>query len=205
VRSDARRWAGIDVGGRRKGFDCAAVDRYGLVKGPANLKEVDEVLQWLISVDPRVVALDSPRTAAPDGETSREGERSLARAVCGIRWTPDRARLRTNRYYEWVRHGFELYDAVTKASHETGWTVIEAFPTASWTRWAGRRGNSSRAIWTRQALESLALTGLPSKRLNQDERDAIAAALTARLYEERRCEAFGEIVVPTERPVSPGS
>jgi hypothetical protein len=33
-------------------------------------------------------------------------------------------------------------------------------------------------------------------RTNQDSRDAIAAAWTARAYESGRCESFGEIVVP---------
>lgn len=79
-----------------------------------------------------------------------------------------------------------------------GMRVIEVFPTASWTRWAGpRRG--SRARWSQHALDSLGLSGLPA-RLGQDGRDALAAAVTARLWSAGATESFEEIVVPTERP-----
>jgi predicted nuclease with RNAse H fold len=75
-----------------------------------------------------------------------------------------------------------------------GWTVIEVFPTASWTRWVGPRPpGTSRAVWTRTALEQLHPSE-PHAR-SQDARDAIAAALTARLY-PGGTESFGEIVVP---------
>jgi hypothetical protein len=38
--------------------------------------------------------------------------------------------------------------------------------------------------------------GRAPARLNQDERDAIAAALTARAHERGETERFGDIVVP---------
>ena len=73
--------------------------------------------------------------------------------------------------------------------------VIECFPTASLTRWHGARGDRRRSAWTRQALAARELCGVPP-RTNQDMRDAIAAALTARDYEQGRYERFGDIVVP---------
>jgi hypothetical protein len=57
------------------------------------------------------------------------------------------------------------------------------------------RGSRSRAAWTREGLRRLRLKGIPEK-TNQDARDAIAAALTARLYDVEWTEAFGEIEVP---------
>jgi hypothetical protein len=50
------------------------------------------------------------------------------------------------------------------------------------------------------------MTGLDAlpRRTNQDERDAIAAALTARQHDLGLTEAFGEIVVPSSAIVRPG-
>lgn len=73
--------------------------------------------------------------------------------------------------------------------------MIEVFPTASWARWHGKRGARSRAAWSQQGLASLGLEGVPA-RTNQDQRDAIAAAMTARQYAQCMTEAMGEIVVP---------
>ncbi len=79
---------GIDVGGRRKGFHGCAVRGSEIVAGPERLADVDAAVAWVVDLAPAVVALDSPRTCAPPGASSRADERELARAVCGIRWTP---------------------------------------------------------------------------------------------------------------------
>lgn len=174
-------WAGVDVGGRRKGFHVAIVTRDRVVALHRCARPAD-VVRTLPPI--RAVAIDSPRELAPTGEAARPCERELARVVCGIRWTP--ARIDSNHYYEWIAHGFELYALLPDA--------VECFPTASWTRWAGPR-SGSRAAWTGAALRRLGLSGLPA-RLGQDFRDAIAAAVTARLYEEGCTEQFGPIAVP---------
>ena len=118
-------------------------------------------------------------------------EALVAAGVCGIRYTPDRARLAGNPYYEWIEHGFELYDTCRAA----GLDVVECFPTASWSRWAGPRLQRARGGWTAAALAQRELRGVP-RRLSQDHRDAIGAALTARAHERGETEMFGEIVVP---------
>jgi predicted nuclease with RNAse H fold len=189
------RWAGTDVGGARKGFDVAVVDEYRLVATACRLASSEAVVAFLRDHGPTVVAVDSPCRGASPGERSRPGERRLAGEICGIRYTPDHATLDgASPYYEWIRRGLELY----KALEDGPWRVIECFPTASWTRWLGPRPKSrSRAAWTRGGLESLGLAGLPS-RMNQDARDALAAALTARRFDEGRTELFGEIVVANE-------
>jgi predicted nuclease with RNAse H fold len=188
------RWLGVDVGAERKGFDVALVDEHALLERRGGLS-VAAVVELAVAHSPVLVAIDSPRSCAPDGETSRADERALARGVCGIRWTPDRAALRDGGpYCAWVRHGLALFDALAVRRI----TAIEVFPTASWTRWCGPRGALSRARWSQTGLADLGragLTGVPP-RTNQDQRDAIAAAVTARQHTQGLTERFGAIVVP---------
>jgi len=146
----------------------------------------------LVDADtPAVVGIDGPRCCAPAGRSARDGERELARRICGIRWTPDRSTVESNAYYAWIVEGLHLFDALGAHASE----VVEVFPIASWTRWFGLRGASTRADWTQRGLTRLGLAGIPT-RTNQDQRDAIAAAVTARQHSEGATEAIGEIVVP---------
>lgn len=186
-------WTGVDVGGKRKGFDCAVIDdrRVLALKGHLTCQQVvDLVLQH----QPTFVAIDSPRSYAPDRQTARDSELQLARSICGIRWTPDARRAHASAYYAWILEGLALYGALA----DYGVEVIEVFPTASWTRWRGSRGSQTRAVWTRQGLAALDLTDVPA-RTNQDQRDAIAAAMTARQHSRAETETIGEIVVPSPR------
>ena len=101
--------------------------------------------------------------------------------------------------------GSPLFDALVVHGVE----VIEVFPTASWTRWYGKRGSRTRSAWTRKGLAALGLEGVPA-RTNQDQRDAIAAAMTARQHTLTMTETIGDIVVPlgplvTSRVPKPGS
>jgi len=197
--SNSARWAGVDVGAR-KGFDAAVIDGSGLVAGPERFTHVDELVAWLARGRPRVVAVDSPRSPAPDGELSRRDERDLVKGkVCGIRYTPDRARLAANRgYHAWIFNGFSLYGALADAERSAGWRAIECFPTATWSRIGGPRGTRSRARWSREVLEGCGPRGTPP-RMNQDARDAIGAAITAQMFDEEKTESFGDIVVPRWR------
>jgi L-amino acid N-acyltransferase YncA/predicted nuclease with RNAse H fold len=199
AKVDVGTVVGIDVGGRRKGFHACALHGEEVVAGPERLPDVASAVAWVVALDPTTVALDSPKTCAPPGEASRADERALARAVCGIRWTPERSRLAGNPYYEWVEHGLELYAALAAAGIDRG-ALVEVFPTAAWTIWVGPRGRRPRSEWSADALAGLGLAGLPSRRLSQDDRDAIAAALVVRLHSEGRARAFGEIIVPAGPP-----
>jgi predicted nuclease with RNAse H fold len=192
------RTLGVDVGGRRKGFDVALVDSRRLLdlRGGLDRRSVVALVE---DARPAMVGIDGPRSCAPEGESARAGERALARAVCGIRWTPDERRVRAGAYYEWVVEALALFDALAARDIE----AIEVFPTASWTRWCGPRGPRSRSSWTREGLASLRLEGVP-ERTNQDQRDAIAAAVTARQHVAGQTESIGEIVVPIGKTAVPG-
>jgi predicted nuclease with RNAse H fold len=181
---------GVDVGGKRKAFDAALVEDQRLLDWRQR-QSVGDVVAWAASAEPSVIAIDSPRSCARPGWTHRLGEKELRDAVCGIRWTPPSAKLEGNAYYEWIVEGLRLYDALRQQPAR----VIECFPTASWTRWHGARNGRRRSVWTREALAAVELRDVPG-RTNQDMRDAIAAALTARDYEQGHFQLFGEIVVP---------
>lgn len=189
-------WLGVDVGAERKGFDVALVDDRSLLELRSRLS-VDAAAELVATCSPELVAVDSPRRCAPDGHTSRGDERELRRRVCGIRWTPDAVAVQSGAYYAWVRHGLALFEALAAR----GAATIEVFPTASWTRWIGPRGTRTRADWSREGLASLGLSGLPG-RTSQDQRDAIAAAVTARQHTLGCTEAIGEIIVPRARAVA---
>ena len=186
-------WLGVDVG-VRKGLDVALVDerRVRCLEGGVDAAHVRDLVA---RHRPAVIGIDSPRSFAAAGRSARPDELALRRAVCGIRWTPDEPAVRASPYYEWILSGLAVYASLVDCEA----TVIEVFPTASWTRWHGPRGRRSRSTWSRAALESLGLEGVPA-RTSQDARDAIAAAVTARAHDRGATEAFGEIVVPVAGP-----
>jgi len=186
-------WLGVDVGGKRKRFDVAVVDDRRLLALAGNLDR-QAVIGVVDAERPAIVAIDSPRSCAPEGHTTRAGERQLARSICGIRWTPDERHVRASAYYAWIAEGLALFDALAVLGIET----IEVFPTASWTRWHGARGARSRSAWSREGLAALGLEDVPP-RTNQDQRDAIAAAVTARQHGQGLTETMEEIVVPAGR------
>ena len=89
-----------------------------------------QVADLVTTCQPAVVAIDGPRSCAPEGQTARAGEIQLARAICGIRWTPDARHVHGSPYYAWVLEGLALFGALSGSGPE----VIEVFPTASCTR-----------------------------------------------------------------------
>jgi predicted nuclease with RNAse H fold len=190
-------WAGVDVGGLRKGFQVAALDERRILHGPVNVPSVAGTVELLESLAPLAIGIDSPRAPAPPGARSRMCERQLAAAVCGIRYTPDADALAEGgSYYEWIHNGLALYSALADGG---ACRVVEVFPTATWTRLAGPRGSQPRGAWSAAALRSLGLEGLRGRRLNQDDRDAIGAAWTARMCSvPGAIEWFGEIACASE-------
>jgi predicted nuclease with RNAse H fold len=184
---------GVDVGGRRKGFDVALLDDREVAALIGRL-DCEAVVELVSMHRPALIAVDSPRSCAPEGQSTRECERELNTSICGIRWTPDKKRAHADPYFAWIVEGRALYAALTAADVP----VIEVFPTASWTRWYDPRGPLTRAAWTRDGLARLCLTGVP-ERTNQDQRDAIAAAMTAQQHTRGLTQEIGEIVVPAGR------
>ena len=183
-------WAGVDVGGRRKGFHVALIGRRRLLH-LERASSAATAAALLRAHRPVLVAVDGPRRAAATGR-ARDDEIAFARAgICHIRFTPTARVVRSNPHFEWVCHGLELYELIDR----DGLRAIECFPTASWTVWGGRR-SGNRAGWSDRVLRRMGLGSVPD-RLGQDFRDAIGAALTAREHDQGRTRAYGEIVVPS--------
>ena len=138
-------WAGVDVGGRRKGFHLAVIEG-DRVTELDNYTDAATLAAHLIDLKPQAIGIDSPPEWAPDGEKSRPAEREFAaKKICGIRYTPDRATAEAHpgTYYEWIFNGMELWDALRQDPklHDR---LYEVFPTASWTIWHGPRGDRKR-------------------------------------------------------------
>ena len=179
-----RRFAGVDVGGRRKGFHAAVIDGRALLAGPVGLRDVASAVEWLLAWDPALVAVDAPSELGP-----RACERAVSRAVCRLYFTPA---VLEGAFYEWMRHGLELYEALRR----THLRAVECFPTATWTLLAGPRGARRRGGWSAAALERLPIADVPA-RIGQDGRDAIGAAYTAWLHANGRTDPrFDPIAVP---------
>jgi hypothetical protein len=86
------------VGGKRKGFDVAFIDDRRVLVLVGKLDR-DTVIELVETHRPTLVAIDSPRCCAAEGQTTRDGERQLAKEICGIRWTPDAQQVRGRPYY----------------------------------------------------------------------------------------------------------
>lgn len=187
------RFAGVDVGGARKGFDVAVIEGSTVVELLAGQTR-SEVVGALEASGALVAGIDSPCACAAAGEKSRPGERALAREVCPIFYTPDEAVVRSgNPFYGWVVEGLELYAELRRACPRM--RLVEVFPSAAWTVWAGARAGRAKPAWSRQALEASGVAGLPA-RTSQDARDAVGAALVARCEWHGACIDYGGIRVP---------
>jgi predicted nuclease with RNAse H fold len=180
----------------------SARQRLAVVERPRRLLTPSEAAIWISDWRPRLVGVDAPRQLG-DYLPRFHGERRLAREVCRLRYTPTREALERQKlgpapkYYEWIEHGLELYEALGRVAIN----AVEAFPTASWTRWSGPRNGESRARWSARALRRLGIRGAP-RIMGQDERDAIGAAVTAWAHDAGHTEPFGDIVVPLARVVA---
>ena len=174
-------WAGVDVGGRRKGFHLAVIEG-DRVTELDHYPDAQTLAARLVELKPQAVGIDSPSEWAPEGEKSRPVERDFARKkICGIRYTPDLATAQAHpgTYYEWIFNGMELWDALCVHPHFEG-RLFEVFPTASWTIWHGPRGGRRREEWSHEALLALPLQ-LPDLMWTQDLRDAVGASFTVKV------------------------
>lgn len=191
---------GIDVGGRAKGFDVAVVSSESEVLSLVNRCSGGDVLDLVGRNEPAVVGIDAPCSCAEPWTKSRPGERRLAREICPIFYTPPEEVVRSGHtFYSWMAEGLDLYEALRSRYPHV--QLIEVFPSAAWTVWAGPRDGRPKALWSSLALKRFGANGVP-KRCSQDARDAIGAALVASQHFAGQTIDYGGIAVPQARSVA---
>jgi predicted nuclease with RNAse H fold len=198
--------AGIDVGGKGKGFH-AAVMRNGILTARA-IATAQEAADWCVAEGAQVVAVDAPMGWSVTGR-SRQAERELKwdGVIIQCFRTPDAETGRTKAFYGWVWNGMELYDCLAHhyrrydGMNRAGEVVFETFPNAVACALAGRVIPAKPKRATRRGL--LQAQGLDDSRLkNIDEVDAALCALTAVRFTAGRTVQFGNaaegfIVIPS--------
>ena len=197
--------AGIDVGGKGKGFH-AVVMRNGILTARA-IAGAQEAADWCVAEGAQAVAVDAPMGWSTTGR-SRQAERELRweGSIIQCFRTPDAATGSGNPFYGWVANGMELYDCLAPhfarydGTSRAGRVVFETFPQAVACALSGRVVSARTKRATRRGL--LQGLGFDQARLkNIDEVDAALCALTALRFVEGRTMQFGNaaegfIVVP---------
>jgi len=209
-----RRSCGIDVSAHR-GLDVVVLDSRKACLCARKGVRLDELLGFLRSVHPDIVAVDAPSCFAKAGG-SRACERCLARRGIHSYYTPARGHARGKRFYDWVRTGQRVFAVAKRAGYalyaghgSPRGRVIEVFPHASAVVLKGTlpprdcyRRRSSKQRWRREILEH---EGVDTTDLTSlDLVDAALAALTGLRALERRWSLVGDsregvIVVPVSQ------
>jgi predicted nuclease with RNAse H fold len=104
--------AGIDVGGRRKGFHAVALEGKRILdvfKDP----DASTMASWCASLDVAVVAIDAPCKWS-HGASTRDAERCLKKLGIGCFSTPTEsaARAHPTNHYGWMLAGESLFNAL---------------------------------------------------------------------------------------------
>lgn len=190
-----KSYLGIDVGGPRKGFHAVALR--GREFEPRAFRDTGDLVNWVHELKPAAIAIDAPCAWSADGG-SRECERTLRigaeRISCFS--TPTQARAEGRAFYDWVRNGLTLYQALAPdyslyAGEKTrGPILCETFPQAVACMLAGRKVSARRkSPVRRQVLRDAAFN--PDGLRNIDEVDAALCAIAAESLAAGRHEEFG--------------
>jgi predicted nuclease with RNAse H fold len=179
------RSLGIDVG-VGKGLDLVLLDQRLVPLHVLSRVRVPDVSRLIGELRPDVVAIDAPPRWAPNGR-SRLTERELATLNIQSFNTPGREHGEGNRFYGWMRIGFDVYERAEAAGFPTYRsgkplrTTLEVFPHASAVVLAGAlppKGARKRA-WREAVLRG---QGVRTDELTSADRvDAALAALTGLL------------------------
>ena len=188
---NAMDWIGVDVGGPKKRFDVAVIDEASLrdLRGRLTCNEVVGIVE---KVQPNGLRSTALLVRARRSEITRvrtqAQQADMPYPLDARRDSSGRERLlRLDHRGPQALRGARLIGR--ERNRGLSDRVLDTM--------ARSRGSQRRSAWTREGLTKLGLNGVPN-RTNQDQRDAIAAALTARQHAEGLTECFGEIVVPVD-------
>lgn len=210
--ADAVRSLGIDVGAKRKGLDAVLLDDSMVPSEARRHAGLEEIAELIRQVRPDVVAIDSPPAWGRSPGGSRLTEQEIRRFGIQSFGTPSDLKKASSVFYDWMRAGFEVFEAAAREGFErygsgrVAGKAIEVFPHASAVVLAGclpprgvSRGRAKRE-WRRGVLraQGVETDGL----LSTDQVDTALAALTGLYALRGRCfapgnPAEGVIVLPS--------
>ncbi len=184
-------YAGIDVGGVKKGQALCLMNADRVVRRLEHGLSVSEVLDVLHEVSDglRCVGIDAPRqpVSSEAEKSGRACERELVRETgFRVQWTPRECDLE-KQYNRWMIQGFELFARISRElSHVR---TLEVFPSASYGYFPpGADINLSLSLFARKA--------------RIDQLDASCCALVSWCYEHGFFRSYGsgdaegEIILP---------
>ena len=200
--------AGVDVGGRIKGFHAVAL-RDGNYMGKMSSPRASEVADWCRRIGARFIGVDAPCRWSSTGR-ARAAERELMAVKIWCLSTPSRetAEAQPKDYFRWMLNGADLFSALESthalfagnSGHTAPRLCFETFPHAIATALAGRPCSArQKRTERRRLLESI---GVDTGELtNIDTIDAALCALTAHYFADNGCKKYGDantgyIIVP---------
>ncbi len=190
--------AGIDVGGRKKGFHAVALDLAGAVSGRFSSVDPQRIASWCVERGVRLVAVDAPCAWSVDGR-SRPAELALRKVPIQCFSTPSRdaALAHPKDHYGWMINGERMFQALAPSyplASEATVDIpgsIETFPQAVACALAGARVSAKRKAAVRREL--LRKQGLEMRLLTDiDFVDAALCAVAARYVLLGKAHAYGE-------------
>jgi predicted nuclease with RNAse H fold len=191
------RALGIDVGGPKKGLDVVVLDEDLTILGSHAHLAVEGLEAIIRTVEPAVIAIDSPPRPALHGN-ARRAERHLAKIGIHSYATPSDPERFDHPFYGWMRVGFAAFEAAGAcgyhryASGRVRGDAIEVFPHASVVALTGCLPPTGvpKGRWRRRVLESRGVSNVALRSI--DQIDAALAALTGQMALQGESCAFGD-------------
>ncbi len=183
------RVVGVDLAGSPHRNTGICLLRGMTVVSFATVHSDEEILDFIDTSQPTLVAVDAPlslppgRTSIEDrkGEHFRASDRELLRR--GIRFFP----ITLGPMRSLTVRGISLKAMLV----ERGFAVIEIYPGAAQDIWKITRKQGGLGK-LRTGLEKLGVKGL-TKGMNGDELDAVSGALVGRLYLKGKADVLGSV------------
>lgn len=172
-------FAGIDVG-ERKGQTLVAINKKCELIVVKDRISVSALMEEIQTINPIVIAIDSPPKRALPGRQYRKVEEILPKMGISIRFTS------SQNPESWMKVGFDIYNkcqgyTLYLGNGSKGQSLIEIYPYASYVVLSGsRRNDLTKAEWTKKVIADQ--IGSYDEIANQDKRDALIAAFTAHKF-----------------------
>jgi predicted nuclease with RNAse H fold len=178
---------GVDLAGSSKRDTGMCLLKGMTVASCTTVQSDDEILAFIETALPEIVAIDAPLNLPPGrrsleertGEHFRPCDRELLKR--GIRFFP----ITLGPMRSLTVRGIRLKEVLVQRGYE----VIEIYPGAAQDIWGivRKQGGLSKL---RKGLEKLGIKGL-ARNMNGDELDAVTGALVGRVYLKGEAEVFG--------------